>query len=109
MELSSEGMQDLEQIYGVLINMTDLTVDALNKWSVEEATSATKCEEEIDKLEEIFHGRHVHRLNTGVCSVLSSEHFVEILANIERMGDHLENICESIIIENVTQYDEFNH
>ena len=30
---------------------------------------------------------------------MSSEHFVEILANIERMGDHLENICESIANE----------
>ena len=109
MELSSEGIQDLEQIYGVLLEMCNLTIDALNKWSVEEAEAATKCEDEIDKLEEIFHGRHVHRLNSGICSVLSSEHFVEILANIERMGDHLENICESIIIENVTQYDEYNH
>ena len=89
--------------------MVELTVSALDKWDVNDAKEASKCEDEIDKLEEIFHGRHLHRLNTGVCSIMSSEHFVEILANIERMGDHLENICESIIIENITQYDEFNH
>ena len=104
MDLSSEGTQDLEQIFGVLTNMVDLTIDALDKWDVEIAKEATNCEDEIDKLEEIFHGRHLHRLNTGVCSVMSSEHFVEILANIERMGDHLENVCESIIGSKVVNH-----
>ena len=109
MELSIDGTQDLKQIYQVLVDMSDLTTTAIKKWSSDEAYSALKCEDEIDKLEEVFHGRHVYRVNTGKCSVLNSEHFVEVLANIERMGDHLENICESIIIENTFQYDEFNH
>ena len=108
-ELSMDGSQDLEQIYGVLITMTDLTVDAVTNWNKDDAEKASKCEDEIDKMEELFHSRHVHRLNNGICSVLSAEHFVEVLANIERMGDHLENICESIIIENTTLYDEFDH
>ena len=108
-ELSSEGVQDLEQIYGTLVMMTDLTIKAVDKWDKEIAEDASKCEDEIDKMEELFHQRHVHRLNSGICSVLSAEHFVEVLANIERMGDHLENICESIIIEKVTEYDEKNH
>ena len=96
MELSNEGKQDLTQIYQVLVDMSDLTTLAVKKWSKDEAYAALKCEVEIDKLEEVFHGRHVHRINTGACSVLNSEHFVEVLANVERMGDHMENICESI-------------
>ena len=96
MELSIDGTQDLKQIYQVLVDMSDLTTIAIKKWSSDEAYSALKCEDEIDKLEEVFHGRHVYRVNTGKCSVLNSEHFVEVLANVERMGDHMENICESI-------------
>ncbi len=107
-ELSNEGKQDLEQIYSVLIKMSDLTIDALSKWSIEEAKEATICEDEIDKMEEVFHSRHVYRLNNGMCSVLSAEHFVEILANIERIGDHLENINESIISDNNIKYLESN-
>ena len=66
-------------------------------------------EDEIDKMEDVFHERHVHRVNSGVCSFNNTEHYVEILSNIERMGDHLENICENIINDEYCQYDEFNH
>ena len=33
----------------------------------------------------------------------------KILSNVERMGDHLTNILDSIIIKDITKYDEFNH
>ena len=106
MELSVDGTQDLAQIFDVLMIMTDLTVDSVLKWNSGLALEGTKCEDQIDKLEEVFHARHVHRLNSGACSVLSSEHYVEILANIERMGDHLENICESVIVETAVNMNE---
>ena len=106
MELSVDGTQDLAQIYDVLLIMTDLTVDSVLKWDSGLALEATKCEIQIDKLEEVFHARHVHRLNSGACSVLSSEHYVEVLANIERMGDHFENICESVIVQTAVNMNE---
>jgi phosphate:Na+ symporter len=106
MELSTDGIQDLEQIYDMLIIMTDLTIDSVLKWDSGLALEATKCEDQIDKLEEVFHARHVHRLNSGACSVLNSEHYVEVLANIERMGDHLENIAESVIVETAVNMNE---
>ena len=106
MELSTDGIQDLAQIYDMLIIMTDLTIDSVLKWDSGLALEATKCEDKIDKLEEVFHARHVHRLNSGACSVLNSEHYVEVLANIERMGDHLENIAESVIVETAVNMNE---
>ena len=109
MEFTKEGKQDLDQFYTVLINMIDNTYEAIVKWSKENAKIASKCEDEIDKLEEVYYKRHMHRIDTGICSILDSEHYVEILSNMERMGDHLQNICESILIDKVSQYDEYNH
>lgn len=109
MHLSTDGVQDLSQIFEVLLKMTDNTAAAIKDWSVENAKTASDCENEIDKLEEVFHERHVHRINSGACSYFNTEHYVEILSNIERMGDHLENVCESILTEEYCQYDEFNH
>ena len=95
-ELSEDGKQDLEQIYAVLLNMVNVTIESFYSWNKELAVQANQYEEEIDKLEVVFHHRHVHRINSGACSYLNADHYVEILSNIERMGDHLKNISDSI-------------
>ncbi len=107
--LSEDGIQDLSQMFDELLLMADNTLKAILENSKEYAKIASDCENEIDKMEDIFHERHVHRVNSGVCSFNNTEHYVEILSNIERMGDHLENICESILNDEYCQYDEFNH
>ncbi len=109
MHLSDDGIQDLSQMYEVLLTMTDNTVGAIKEWSIDKANIASDCENEIDKLEEVFHERHVHRVNSGACTFFNTEHYVEILSNIERMGDHLENICEGILTDEYCKYDEYNH
>lgn len=109
MHLSNDGKQDLEQIYSVLLEMVNGTVNSLLEWNSDIAVEAVKCEDEIDKMEDCFHERHVHRVNSGACSVINAEHYVEILSNIERMGDHLKNILDRIISDEYCKYDEFNH
>ena len=66
-------------------------------------------EDQIDQLEEVLHERHIHRVNAGYCSFTNTEHYVEILSNIERIGDHLNNILDSIAVKEYSKYDEFNH
>lgn len=108
-ELSIDGKQDLEQIYEVLLNMVNVTIESFYHWDKELALKANQYEEEIDKLEVVFHHRHVHRINSGACSYLNADHYVEILSNIERMGDHLKNISDSIVADEYCKFDEFNH
>lgn len=98
-ELSEDGKQDLSQIYEVLLKMVETTITSFYKWNKELALQVNQFEEEIDKLEVVFHQRHVHRINSGACSYLNADHYVEVLSNIERMGDHLKNISDSILLE----------
>ena len=109
LHMTEDGVQDLEQMYDTLILMTDGTVKAIEAWSGDLAQEARVYEDQIDRLEEVLHERHIHRVNAGVCSFQNTEHYVEILANIERMGDHLTNILDSIITKEYCKYDEFNH
>ena len=109
LHLSDDGLQDLSQMYSVLVEMIDSTYEAVEGWDANKAKVASLCEPQIDKLEEVFHERHVHRVNSGACSFMNTEHYVEVLSNIERMGDHLENICEAIMTEEYCKYDEYNH
>ena len=109
LHLSEDGIQDLDQMFGTLLQMTDGTIKAIKEWNNNIAVEARVYEDQIDRLEEVLHERHIHRVNAGVCSFQNTEHYVEILSNIERMGDHLTNILDSIITKEYCKYDEFNH
>lgn len=107
--LSDDGKQDLESMFATLLAMTDGTIESIETWDVLRAEEASLYENQIDQLEEVLHERHVHRVNSGYCTFANTEHYVEILSNIERMGDHLMNILESIITKEYCKYDEYNH
>ena len=96
-ELSEDGKQDLGQLYDTLQEMLDKTFEAFYTWDKNKAIEVDALEDQVDKLEAVFHQRHVHRIDSGACSYLNADHYVEILSNIERMGDHLENISECIL------------
>lgn len=96
-ELSQDGIQDLEQLYETLTTMLNTTFDAFYKWDGTKALEVNELENQVDKLEAFFHQRHVHRIDSGACSYLNADHYVEILSNLERMGDHLKNISECIL------------
>ncbi|MDE6583828.1 MAG: Na/Pi cotransporter family protein [Anaeroplasmataceae bacterium] len=96
-ELSSDGSQDLNQLYDTVIAMLDKAMGAFYDWDREKALEVNTIEEQVDKLEEVFHQRHVHRIDSGACSYLNADHYVEVLSNLERMGDHLENIAECVL------------
>ncbi len=108
-ELSEDGTQDLMQMYGTIKEMTDVTLNSFTKWDVETAKKVNAYEEEVDKMEDVFHQRHVHRINSGACSYLNADHYVEVLVNIERIGDHLKNISDYLINVDYCQNSEFDH
>ena len=109
LHLSEDGSQDLESMFATLLAMTDGTVEAIENWDTQKAIETVPYEDQIDQLEEVLHERHIHRVNAGICSFNNTEHYVEILSNIERMGDHLKNILDSIINKEYCKDDEYYH
>ncbi len=51
----------------------------------------------IDKMERKFRKNHILRLNEGRCTAQSGMVFVDIVSNLERIGDHAVNIAEAIL------------
>lgn len=54
-------------------------------------------EEEIDELTEKLKDDHISRLSEGVCNSYSGVIFLDLLTNIERVGDHASNIAQGIL------------
>jgi phosphate:Na+ symporter len=56
-------------------------------------------EKEIDKLVKNYRVCHINRINDPTVKNSSSGYYIDILSNLERIADHLENIALNTINE----------
>ena len=71
---------------------------ALEGENREVVKTVQELEEEIDHLQRVFEANHVRRLESKICNPFSGIMFVDILRNLERVGDHSTNIANAIIL-----------
>lgn len=95
--LSAEGTVDLGNMFDTLERMVNNAVDAITNTDKELAKKVTVDEELVDNMEEHYRKRHIMRLNKGICSVSNLDYYVDILSNLERVGDHATNIAENVM------------
>lgn len=73
------------------------SIKALKTNDKELAAKVIKLEDEIDSLEKRFKRNHIRRLKSNMCDVRSDVIFTDTLRNLERIGDHADNIASSIL------------
>lgn len=95
--LSDEGSKDLNTMYEALQKMVTNACDAINTWNKDEAKVVIEIENSVDEMEEVYRKRHIIRINKGICTVSDLDYYVEILSNLERIGDHADNIANNVV------------
>ena len=95
--LSEEGTMDLIEMYTVLGQMLDDTLESFKNQDAELAKKVVQTEDLIDELEERFRYRYIERLKNLEVKFVRAANYPDILANLERIGDHLMNIVSSVI------------
>jgi phosphate:Na+ symporter len=71
-------------------------LNALASIEYEECKVVMNFEEEIDKMYKTLRNNHIERLNNFICDPNSGIVFLDVISNLERIGDHSLNIAESI-------------
>lgn len=61
------------------------------------ANKVVVSEEDIDKLERSLRYNHIKRLNEGRCDPSAGVIFLDILSNLERIGDHAFNLASYVL------------
>lgn len=90
---SKEAQNDVNEMFTIVIDMVALSLAHFEGVEGASAESVFEKEDYLDLLESKARKRHFHRMTSNVCTVsIAGSVFVDILANLERIGDHCCNI-----------------
>ena len=96
-KLSEDAMQELNDMLELVVDTVSLAIQSLDQLDVEVAKQVLANEDQIDQMERKLRKRHIARLNDGICTGSAGVIFVDIISNLERVGDHATNIAQSVI------------
>jgi len=93
-ELSESGKVEIDELWVLLKDEAENVINSLNSRLPEGVQKALLDEKQINKLVDKFEKSHVSRLSKGKCDPVVGIIFIEMLAELEKIGDHLSNIAE---------------
>ena len=96
-EFSPKADRELTAIFGKLKIMQNLVRKALEEDNLHLAHEIIKHENKVDEIVKKAHSNHLERMNEGICSLKKGKYFAEILMNLERIGDHADNIAYAVV------------
>jgi phosphate:Na+ symporter len=99
-KMTDLAMDDLDKMFTLTISTVNNALQALDQNDRTIAEKVVRKEEEIDKMERSLRKQHILRISEGSCSGQAGIVFVDIVSNLERVGDHAVNIAEYVLGEN---------
>lgn len=96
-KLTPGALEDLHEMFELTIATVQKAIQSLDHNDIELARTVAEQEDLIDKMERKFRKKHIVRLNEGACTAQAGMVFVDIVSNLERIGDHAVNIAEAIL------------
>ncbi len=96
---SIEGLADMRKMIDKTAETFDLSIQSLEKNDYQLARKVVKNDDVIDEMEKNFRRTHINRLNEGICNGDAGAIYIDILSNLERIGDHSVNIAQYVLGE----------
>ena len=98
LSFSQKGMEEFEDMFNTTSRAVDLCIEAMEEENQSKAREVIDVlEKEIDRKEKMLRKSHIKRLNTGKCQPSSGVVFIDILSNLERIGDHAHNLSYIVL------------
>ncbi len=92
--ISDQAKNDVRKIWTLLDEEAKNVIAALGSSDPHEIELALRSEQKINKLTDKYESAHIERLREGSCNLAISVIFIEMLGELEKLGDHLSNIAE---------------
>ncbi len=100
---SEKGKEEFDEMFTTTLCAVDLSMEAVADQDADKAREVVDVlEAKIDSMEKDLRKKHIKRLNKGKCHPSSGVIFIDILSNLERIGDHAHNISYIVLdVENL--------
>ncbi len=93
----SEGINEkLEEMHGLLHKQYEMVKKVVLNGERNLLTPSDEVEEEIDCMRRSLVAEHITRLGQGKCRPENNTIFINLVCNLERIGDHLNFIAHSV-------------
>jgi len=98
-EFSDRASAEIYEGFDSIRRMTENTIKALENGDAELANDVLIQEAEINAMEDRLRLEHMKRLNEGKCSPEFTVMYIDIIHNLEKIGDYCYNIAEAVIAD----------
>lgn len=92
---SPKVKDDVREMYELLEKMSEKAGELMTSGATDDLNAIDELENEVDAKRKRLIKEHVARLGSGECRPESSGVFVNLVCNLERVGDHLNYIAHS--------------
>lgn len=96
-EFSQEAEEELKEMISLTDQTIRLALKALEENDHQAAQQVLENERQLDKLERTFRKNHINRLNNNLCTGNAGAAFLDVLSNLERIGDHSKNVAQYVL------------
>ena len=96
-DFSQKAIDDIKSMYSLTRTAVEKAVSSLETFNFKEAKEVIEIEGRIDAMEEQLRNEHIERLNSRICSAAGGAIYVDLLTNLERVGDHSNNIAQMVL------------
>lgn len=92
-EMSKQALKESEEIFEATLDSLDIAIKCFSNYDISNDKVVNEVEDRIDMLEKQFRNNNIARLNSKQCYASSGVMFFDLLSNLERIGDHANNIA----------------
>jgi phosphate:Na+ symporter len=96
-DFSEEATNEIANMFKITMEAYKLSLDSLASAESDVCRAVVKYEDDIDKMYKTLRKNHIDRLNNNICNPNAGIVFLDMISNLERIGDHSLNIAEYIL------------
>lgn len=97
LSLSEDAIKEMDNMLNAVKECVDLSLLAFEKDDLAIALKVPPLEEVIDELKAKLRANHIDRVKRRQCSIEAGFIWSDLLTNLERVGDHCNNIATDVI------------